>query len=57
LVIVVDDAVQGVSELTRGEDLFEVTYLHRTHQALPGLPNQPGTTHRLCRDERGERLA
>ncbi|WP_161958735.1 hypothetical protein [Ferruginivarius sediminum] len=38
MVIVADDAVQGVSELTRGEDLFEITYLHRTLQALPGPP-------------------
>ncbi|RDD62448.1 tRNA glutamyl-Q(34) synthetase GluQRS [Ferruginivarius sediminum] len=57
LAVVVDDAAQGITEVTRGEDLFEVTHLHRMLQALLGLPEPIWHHHPLCRDEQGERLA
>ena len=57
LAVVVDDAAQGVTEVTRGEDLLASTPIHRTLQALLGLPQPVWNHHALCRDERGERLS
>ena len=44
LAVVVDDAVQGVTRVVRGDDLWEATPLHRLLQALLGLPMPVGTT-------------
>ena len=52
-----DDAVQGVTLVTRGEDLFESTHVHRLLQALLGLPVPQWHHHRLVCDESGKRLA
>ncbi len=41
LAVVVDDAAQGVTLVTRGEDLLPATHVHRILQALLGLP-EPG---------------
>ncbi|MGF1501604.1 MAG: tRNA glutamyl-Q(34) synthetase GluQRS [Paracoccaceae bacterium] len=57
LAVVVDDAHQGVSHVTRGEDLFAATPIHRVLQALLGLPTPVYRHHRLIRDESGRRLA
>jgi glutamyl-Q tRNA(Asp) synthetase len=57
LAVVVDDAAQGVTHVTRGCDLFAVTPLHRLLQALLGLPAPTWRHHRLIRDDRGRRLA
>ncbi|MEM6356430.1 MAG: tRNA glutamyl-Q(34) synthetase GluQRS [Pseudomonadota bacterium] len=57
LAVVVDDAFQGVTHVTRGADLFSATPLHRLLQALLGLPVPVWHHHRLVRDERGRRLA
>ena len=57
LAVVVDDAAQGVSTVTRGEDLFDATSVHRLLQALLGLPTPSYRHHRLIRDENGKRLA
>lgn len=57
LAVVVDDARQGITEVVRGEDLFEATPLHRLLQALLGLPTPAYHHHRLIRDEAGHRLA
>lgn len=57
LAVVLDDAAQGVSEVTRGEDLFEATYLHRYLQHLLDLPTPLYHHHKLIRDETGKRLA
>jgi glutamyl-Q tRNA(Asp) synthetase len=57
LACVVDDAAQGVTLVTRGEDLFPATHLHRLLQALLGLPAPSYAHHRLIRDETGRRLA
>lgn len=57
LAVVVDDARQGVSLVTRGEDLFAATHLHRLLQALLRLPIPEWHHHRLFTNERGERLA
>jgi glutamyl-Q tRNA(Asp) synthetase len=57
LAVVVDDAEQGVTEVTRGVDLFEATPLHRLLQALLGLPVPDWHHHDLIRDAVGKRLA
>ncbi len=57
LAVVVDDAEQGVTHVTRGMDLFEATHVHRTLQALLGLPVLVWRHHGLLLDESGRRLA
>jgi len=52
-----DDALQGVTHIVRGQDLFEVTHLHRLIQAVMGWPAPVYRHHGLIKDESGERLA
>ena len=57
LAVVVDDARQGVTHVTRGQDLFAATDLHRLLQELLGLPEPAYHHHRLIRDELGAKLS
>lgn len=57
LAVVVDDAAQGVTLVTRGEDLMPATHLHRVLQQLLGLPTPLWKHHRLITDESGKRFA
>jgi glutamyl-Q tRNA(Asp) synthetase len=57
LCVVIDDALQGTTEVTRGMDLFEATEIHVLLQHLLGLPTPTYHHHRLIRDENGKRLA
>lgn len=57
LAVVVDDAAQGISLVTRGQDLFDATWIHILLQRLLGLPTPRYHHHRLIRDDRGKRLA
>jgi glutamyl-Q tRNA(Asp) synthetase len=57
LAVTVDDALQGVTLVTRGEDLFAATHVHRLLQALLELPVPRYRHHRLLTDETGRRLA
>jgi len=57
LAVVVDDALQGITLVTRGEDLLPATHLHRLLQHLLGLPVPQWHHHRLITDETGKRLA
>jgi glutamyl-Q tRNA(Asp) synthetase len=57
LSVTIDDALQGVTLVTRGEDLFEATHIHRLLQALLGLPTPDYHHHGLIRDTEGKRLA
>lgn len=52
-----DDALQGVTLVTRGEDLKPATHLHRLLQALMGWPTPSYAHHRLLADASGRRLA
>jgi glutamyl-Q tRNA(Asp) synthetase len=52
-----DDALQGVTHVIRGEDLFHAAHLHRLLQALLGYPEPLYCHHRLITDENGRRLA
>ncbi|MBB5745002.1 tRNA glutamyl-Q(34) synthetase GluQRS [Brevundimonas variabilis] len=54
---VVDDALQGVTHVIRGEDLVETTSIQRVLQALLGLPTPVYCHHRLLLDARGKRFA
>jgi glutamyl-Q tRNA(Asp) synthetase len=57
LSVVVDDAAQDVTLVTRGEDLAEVTPIHVLLQRLLDLPTPTYHHHRLIRDDAGRRLA
>ncbi len=57
LAVVVDDALQGVTHVVRGEDLFEATHIQRLLQALLGLPTPAYHHHRLLLDPDGKRYA
>ncbi len=57
LAVVLDDALQGVTLVTRGEDLFAATHVHRVLQALLDLPAPRYRHHRLVADAGGRRLA
>jgi glutamyl-Q tRNA(Asp) synthetase len=52
-----DDAAQGVTLVTRGDDLKPATDLHRLLQALMGWPAPRYAHHRLLTDTEGRRLA
>lgn len=57
LAVVWDDALQGVTDVIRGEDLFEATHIQRLLQALLGLPAPRYRHHRLLTGPDGRRLA
>ena len=57
LAVTVDDALQGVTLVTRGADLFIATHIHRLLQALLGLPTPIYRHHELLTDAHGRRLA
>ena len=57
LAVVVDDALQGISHIVRGADLFAATHVHVLLQALLGLPTPVYRHHRLLLGADGERLA
>lgn len=57
LSVVLDDALQGVTHVTRGADLFEATRIHALLQNRLGLPCPVYHHHRLIRDDQGRRLA
>ncbi|ARJ68535.1 tRNA glutamyl-Q(34) synthetase GluQRS [Paracoccus contaminans] len=57
LSVVVDDAAQGITLVTRGKDLFDSTFIHVLLQRLLDLPTPLYHHHRLIRDAAGRRLA
>ena len=57
LAVVVDDAAQGIDEVTRGMDLFDATHVHRALYALLDLAVPVWTHHDLCCDASGARLS
>ncbi|NBB97135.1 MAG: tRNA glutamyl-Q(34) synthetase GluQRS [Alphaproteobacteria bacterium] len=57
LSVVLDDAAQGITEVTRGMDLFDATAIHVLLQALLELPAPRYWHHDLVRDDNGKRLA
>lgn len=57
LAVTIDDALQGVSLVVRGTDLFAATHIHRLLQALLGLPVPRYRHHPLLTDAAGRRYA
>jgi glutamyl-Q tRNA(Asp) synthetase len=57
LAVTLDDAIQGVTVVTRGADLAPATHIHRVLQALLDLPTPRYRHHRLLTDGAGRRLA
>ena len=57
LAVTVDDASQGVTLVTRGEDLAAATHVHRVLQALLDLPTPRYHHHELLTDPSGRRLS
>jgi glutamyl-Q tRNA(Asp) synthetase len=57
LAVTVDDAIQGVTLVTRGKDLAPATHVHRVLQALLDLPTPRYRHHPLVTDAAGRRLS
>ena len=52
-----DDALQGITHIVRGQDLFHATAIHRLLQTLLDLPEPTYHHHRLIRDKSGRKLS
>lgn len=57
LAVVADDALQGISLVTRGEDLLPACHVQRVLQVLLGLPEPQYHHHRLILDDQGRRFS
>jgi glutamyl-Q tRNA(Asp) synthetase len=57
LSVVIDDALQGVTDVVRGHDLFWSTSVHRLLQKLLDLPEPAYRHHRLVLDAAGGKLS
>lgn len=57
LAVVVDDARQNITHVTRGRDLFASTSIHRLLQVLLDLPEPIYHHHRLLYDSNGNKLS
>lgn len=57
LAVTLDDHLQGVTLVTRGQDLFDATDVHRVLQTLLNLDVPEYRHHRLLTDESGKRFA
>jgi len=57
LSVVIDDALQGVTDVVRGRDLFWSTGVHLLLQQLLGMPQPVYRHHRLIEDASGHKLS
>src|SRR5438445_2039199 len=57
LSVAIDDALQGVTDVVRGQDLFWSTSVHRLLQSLLGIPQPAYRHHRLVLDSAGQKLS
>jgi glutamyl-Q tRNA(Asp) synthetase len=57
LSVAIDDALQGVTEVVRGQDLFWSTSVHRLLQHLLDLPQPAYRHHLIVRDGEGRKLS
>ncbi len=55
--VVIDDALQGVTHVVRGQDLFWSTSVHRLLQTLLDLPVPAYRHHALIRDKANHKLS
>ena len=57
LAVALDDALQGITHVIRGQDLFEAAHIQRLLQALLDLPTPTYRHHRLLTGPDGKRYA
>lgn len=57
IAVVHDDAIQAISHITRGIDLFHATSIHRVLQSILELPVPVYIHHRLISDDTGRKLS
>lgn len=57
LSVTIDDALQGITHVIRGKDLYHASHIHRVLQALLDLPTPLYLHHRLVTDANGIRFA
>ncbi len=57
IAVTLDDHLQGISLITRGQDLFHASHVHRLLQSLLDLDQPDYHHHRLIEDDTGRRLA
>ncbi|TIT46038.1 MAG: tRNA glutamyl-Q(34) synthetase GluQRS, partial [Mesorhizobium sp.] len=57
LAVVVDDALQGISHVVRGQDLYSATGVQRLLQEILGLPQPSYFHHRLVLGPDGRKLS
>ena len=57
LAVTVDDYLQGITLVIRGQDLFHATHLHRLLQELLGYPSPRYRHHAVLRNDAGQRLS
>lgn len=57
LAVTLDDAIDGVTHVTRGADLFAATHIHRLLQEMLKLPVPKWHHHQLVLDETGRKLS
>jgi glutamyl-Q tRNA(Asp) synthetase len=57
LSVVIDDTLQGVTDVVRGQDLFWSTSVHRLLQSLLGARQPAYRHHRLVLDSAGQKLS
>jgi glutamyl-Q tRNA(Asp) synthetase len=57
LAVVLDDAMQGITHVVRGQDLHAATSVHRLLQVILGLPAPRYHHHALVLDAEGRKLA
>lgn len=57
LAVITDDALQGVTHVTRGEDLYQATFMHRLLQEILGYPAPTYAHHPLILGDDGIKLS
>ncbi len=57
LAVTIDDHLQGITLVTRGQDLFHASHIHTILQKLLGLNQPQYHHHKLLKDESGQRFA
>lgn len=57
LAVVIDDARQGITDVLRGQDLYQATSVHRVLQSLLNLPEPRYRHHRLVLGPDGRKLS
>jgi glutamyl-Q tRNA(Asp) synthetase len=57
LSVVIDDALQGITHVVRGEDLYTATAIHTLLQELLGLPEPVYHHHQLIIGRDGRKLS